>query len=433
MFVRFLNWFYQSPEGKLYSDDTEAMSDDNTTEQETETEESTEETTDDTESDKDKDEDADKEEETEEEKDDLEIKDEDKEIDSEEEDDEIEEKESEELSVRVKDVKAKYPDFFKEFPDVKNAIFRAQAFTEVFPSPKEAQEAQQRSESLAEIERDLLGDGDPDKLLGIIHKHDKSKLESITFRTLAFLQDQDKEAYLEVAAIPIKQLLRGAFNRGGRDEQGNLTNLGKAALVLHNWYFNNDELNEKVKGEGAQQKVESKEEKEYRSKIDALNAKQLNEFNNSVDNSYVKRMDNHIREGLDKDDRLTPMMKNLLVKEILGEIKSQLSKDPRYMGTLKSLYNQAAKSEYANDFKSRIVSTALARAKSLVPEMRKKYVAEMLNTKTKTNTNTNTNTKDAKEESKGEKKKPITFSASKRSQSGKPDKSKSDLDILREA
>lgn len=424
-----LRWYFQSCEGKLYHPETDASVMDaedkkDTTDKEDVVEE-------------DKEDKEDKEDTTDE--DDLEITDENEEEDTEEdtkdnedeetqdEDEEVDETDETEIVTEAKQIKAKYPEFFKEFPDVKNALFRAQAYSGLFGTIKDAEAAKARSESLGAIEQDLLVDANPDKLLDVIEQNNKEAFEKIALKVLPYLQEKNKELYFEVAALPIKQLLRGAFNKGGRNDKGELTNLGKAALLVHQYFFDNTDLNEKVKAEGVREKTETKAEKEYREKIEALNAREAKNFGDSVDNSYVKRMDNFIREGLDKDERLSAYSKNILVREILTEIKNQLQNDARYMSTLESLHKQARNSNFSNDFKSRIVSTALARAKSLVPEIRKKLVAEMLGTKKKTTSNNKDISSDRKVENKSKQHRQESRDNSK------PDKSKSDLDILREA
>jgi hypothetical protein len=258
MFINhILKFLGQSPEGKLWHPDADLeILDDKTTDDNNDNNDNNEDK-----DDKDK---KDDKEEVDEEADVNDNKDEDEEDDEDTEDNEEEENEDDnedteetddtdddkEIVTRWTDLKAKYPDINKEFPDIKNALFRAQAFSEVFGSVKEAETAKGRSDSLAAIEEDLLVNADPSKLLSVIKKNSEESLEGIAFKTLEFLQEADKDLYYEVAAIPIKQLLRGAFKKGGTDNEGKLTNLGKAVYLLHRYYFDNDELAEKVKGEG---------------------------------------------------------------------------------------------------------------------------------------------------------------------------------------
>jgi hypothetical protein len=431
-----LRWFYQSPEGKLFfpeenvednTDNTDNTDDTDDFDTDNDSGDENDDTKDD--DDKDKDDNTD---------DDLDIKDDDEEKDdkeeSTEEDEDTEEEDTDadsdsEVVTRWTDLKAKYPNIGKDFPDIKNALFRNEAFSEVFGSVKDAETAKGRADTLANIEEDLFVKRDPTELLKTISKNDKEVFSDVAFKILPFIQETDKELYFELAALPIKQLVRSALSKG-RDDKGNLTNLGKAALVMHQYFFDNQDVNSKVKAEGGEKKTESEAEKEYKKRLAELEGGKQQEFTNSVDQSYVKNMDNYIRESLDKDDRLSDFLKSTLTEKILLSIREKLSKDSRYLNTLESLNKQARASGYTKDFKSRIVNTALVRAKSLVPELRKELVAKALNMKKKVNTENKDNREKKQDKTPNNKQK---FRNNNNNSNAKPDKSKSDLDILKEA
>ena len=103
----------------------------------------------------------------EEEDDDEEEDDEEGEEDQEDgEDDEEDDKEDElELSrVSYKEVKEKFPSFFKDFPSLKHAFFREQQFTELFPTLEDAKKAIEDQQQFQEITEAVI-EGDANKFI----------------------------------------------------------------------------------------------------------------------------------------------------------------------------------------------------------------------------------------------------------------------------
>lgn len=295
------------------------------------------------------------------------------------EDEEEKDEEHLELTSTVTDIKKEFPDFFKKFPDVKAAIFREQRYLETVGTIEQAKSAVDKAETLDAVNTDLAT-GRVDRLLGTLQKNSKEAFENTTFNFLPELQKLDKDAYLEAIAYPIKQLCRAAWREGN----GEKTDLGKAAAHIHNFFFRNTRFEDKVRSETGRSTEETPKEREYRERLEEINKREAFGFETSVANSYVDRMTKEIRISLDKDERLSDYTRSNLTKDILRDIKEQLEKDSRYQGTLASLWKQARESGFSNDFKSRIVSTALARAKSLVPETRKRLVSKALGKKIRT-------------------------------------------------
>lgn len=333
------------------------------------------ETTDDTDTtESDTDDEEDTEPESEDETEDEDEEDKDAEEDEKESDDEDENA----RLTHASDLKKSYPDIFKKFPDVKAALYRDQEYSELFGTPKDAEVAVNKANLLDRIEKDLLVDGNPVELLNSIKKDSKESFEKIAYKILPYLAENDRETYLEVAAVPIKQLLRSMISKYGAD-----TNEHKAALYVHQYFFDNLDVTAKTKAETDQTTKKSDKEREYETKLKEIDDRDLSTFSQGVDTSYLARMNKVFREGLEKDDRLSDWMKSKIVENGLLNIANQLKQDPRFNRTMRSLWQQAKSSQYSNDLKSRLVSTALARAKSLIPKERAKLVAEALGKKVK--------------------------------------------------
>jgi len=334
--------------------------------------------------------------------------------DEEEDDSEEDDPEEENRVTYASDLKKAYPDIFKKFPDVKAALYRDQEYSELFGSPKDAQNIVAKGNLLDQIEKDLVIDGNPKELLNAVKKDSPESFKKIAFALLPYLAEADKEAYLEVAALPIKQLLRSMASK--YDPKSNEY---KAAQYVHQFFFENLKFDEKVAVEKGTETKKSEKELEYEKRIAAIDQRDQDQFFTATNTSYVSRLNKEFREVLDKDDRLSDWMKAKVVESGLAEIKTQLNNDPRFKRQMESLWSQAKASGYSNDLKSRIISTALARAKSLVPKVRAKLIAAL--------------GKKAKKEAKDDKKANVTTFVKRESSksANKPKTQVSDIDILR--
>lgn len=338
------------------------------------------------------------------------------------EDDEESEEEDEDSDTPVGDIKAikaKYKDFFKEFPGVKAALYRDQQYSEHFGSPKDAEDTVKKASILDQVNEDLFTSHDPSNLLESLAK-DKNALENVAFEFMRWTMKNNKDLYLELAALPLKQVLRNAWREGNGDK----SNLGRAAQFIHKFFFNDTEIGNKVKiedGKSTSSNGDNKAKEAYERRLTQLEEREYNSFKDSVEQSYVRRMTSHVQESLDKDDRLNDWMKSTIVEKIIIEIRNQLNTDSRYMNHVGSLWKQAKTAGFSNDFKSRILNTALARAKSLVPDVRKKLVAEALGKKAKKEKDTDGKVRKFKKVERTE------------SREKTPKTNKTDADILREA
>jgi len=347
--------------------------------------------------------------------------DEDKEDDDEEEEEEDDEEDDDEvLSSDIKAIKSKYPTLLKEFPGVRAALYRDQQYSEFFGSPKDAEVIVKKAGVLDKVEEDIFVNHDPSNLLESLSK-DKDALENVSFELMRWTMKNNKDLYLELAALPLKQVLRNAWKEGN----GNKTDLGRAAAYIHKFFFNDTDISSKVKIEDGKSRSDDKNpaKEAYEKRLSQLEQREYENFKGAVDQSYIRKMSGYIQDSLDKDERLNDWMKGRIVKETIEEIGSQLENDSRYMNQIGSIWKQAKTAGFPNDFKSRIVSTALARAKSLVPEIRKRLVSEALGKKLK---------RQEEDSNKVRKFKKVVRTEGKR-EDRKESKIQNDMDILRGA
>jgi hypothetical protein len=379
---------------------------------------------DDVDDDKDKDDKDDDEDEDDKDKDDEDEEDKDKE--DEEEDEELDEELK--LTSTVTDIKKEFPEFFKKFPDIRAALFRDQRYLETVGSVEDAEKIAKKADILDSIENDVLRQGNVIPFLDTLKKEGDEAFPKVMGQILPYLQKTDKDLYLDVVAVPIKQLLRAAFREGG----GKKSDLGRAALYIHHYFFNgNTDVEAELKNERTPKEEKSDTEKRLEQRLTEIEEREYKGFKTGVDDSYISRMTKEIRSTLDKDERLDDYKKSKLVEDILTDLRDQMYSDERYLKSVNALWEQAKKSAWSNDFKSRIVSTALARAKSLLPESRKKLVAKALGKKVNKDNEDKDKNKDRSDNKKNDESRFHSRERNRDDRREKPKKLLTDLEIIR--
>ena len=86
---------------------------------------------------------------------------------------------------------------------------------------------------------------------------------------------------------------------------------------------------------------------------------------------------------LDPDNVFSKFIKTTIIDRIIEDLGQQLTSDKDHIRFMDSLWDKAKRNGRTDADKSRIISAYLARAKSLVPSLRSKYVSEALGQKTR--------------------------------------------------
>ena len=155
------------------------------------------------------------------------------------------EEDDEEELVRVsyKDIKTKnngqYKEFFKDFPGLKKAFFREQAYTEIFSNPNDAKEAAEAKESFETIRGAILS-GNVEAFLSDIQDVSPKGFKAFTSNFLSSLNKLDNSAFVDVTAPVFKATLDQVYKLGKKNSNKNLENA--ARLVFSTVFSSDDDL-----------------------------------------------------------------------------------------------------------------------------------------------------------------------------------------------
>jgi hypothetical protein len=266
-----------------------------------------------------------------------------------------------------KEITAKYPNFFKEFPEIRHMIFREGEYTKLYPTVDDAREASEKAENFSNFS-EMLQSGTPDKFgefLSGVKQGGENVYTNMVANFLPTLFNTDRETYYKVTTPVAASMLRNAFNRAKSSGDENLAN---AAQVLAQWalgdakYATGEKVVEQLKPVEA--KPQTEQQQFYQQRFVETKAAIAS------DTSTIIRSE--IRKGLDPNNTMNDFTRDLMVDRILVEVGDTLSKDKRHMDTMNSLWRRAHSEGYAGNWKDRLKSAYLSGARAVMPAIRAK-------------------------------------------------------------
>lgn len=300
-----------------------------------------------------------KEEESKEEDEEEEDSEEDTEDNSEEEDDE-EDIKGPFHRPTVKEIKAAFPDIFKKFPELKDSYFRELEFSKIFPTIDEAKEAFADNEAYNILSEAALG-GDSEPLIDSIKKTDAKALELFAVSFLPNIFKKDQDVYYTVITPLFENMLRQAYKDG--DE-----NLKNSANNIAQYLFGKDgEASVEGKKTIGKTIEITNEQKKINETRDQKVSTDFRNMYTAVEVEIDKNLTSLISKQIDPDKSMTKFLRANLAAETIKRIKKQLESDTSHGSVMGARWKRAKLNGYTEDDKSKIISTFLARAKSLVP------------------------------------------------------------------
>lgn len=274
----------------------------------------------------------------------------------------------------VADIKTKYPNFFKDFPDMRHSLFREGEYSSIFPTIDDAKEAQEKVGDYDNLVQ-LFNSGkqeDFEQFLGGIAKD--GSLANVAGNFLPSLYKTNRETYFQITTPIAEALCRNAFRTA--EGAGN-ENLKNAALVLAKWAFGDVKF---ATGERQSEppKATAAKDPDLEREKSAFYQEKYNDARAHVDTNGATKLRAEIKNGLDPNGVFKPFTLNLLLKEVMEEVGRELEKDPRHMAMMNSLWKQAHRAGYAGNWKDRLLTTYLSRARAVMPAIRMRIRAEAL-------------------------------------------------------
>lgn len=305
--------------------------------------------------------------------DDVETKEEPEEDDEEEEpEEESEDEESDEKigtgygKPTYRQLVAKYPKIFKDFPGLRNTFFRERDYSKLFPTVEDARESYEQLNRLKAGEQRISA-ADPGDFIDLLGEYDVNKQRRFINDFLPALLAKNRPAFQAVTEPVIKHMIRSAFNDAKRNGNNNLMN---SALNVHEWMFGDDKVEEPLRTQQpVQNQPDPEKERLYKENQEILRGQHQN-FVDSILTDSSKRITNIVSKNLPDD--VSPFLGRSITRDVMDELASVLRDDPAHRSNMERLLKQAASNRYSTEWKDRVKSAYLSRAKLALPDIIKK-------------------------------------------------------------
>jgi len=272
--------------------------------------------------------------------------------------------------VRRKEILAKYPKLFKDFPYLEKAYYREQQFTEVFPTIQDAKVSSEKARYLDQLDVQVM-QGDIGVVLQAVKSEDNEAFLKIADNYLPTLKRVDEQAYYHVLGNVIKDTIITMVREGRQlGEQG--SPLTAAANILNQFVFGSQNFQPPKQLSRQTRPEEQTREQEYQQQEQARVMSTFETTRDSLQTKADNVLKSTIDAHLDPKGSMTDYVKNHATNEALQTLEGLMQKDTRFRGLLDRLWEKAFQSGFDKESTDRIKSAYLSKAKTLLPSVIKK-------------------------------------------------------------
>jgi hypothetical protein len=302
-----------------------------------------------------------------------------------------EEQESDKEHTRpdLKAITAKYPNIFKEFPQLRESYFRANAYAEVFPTVEDAKESAEKAQTLDGFEEALIKNGSAIELFDSIANTSPKAIERFVDNLLPNLYKFNTDLFVRATAPVTKNILWNAFQQGSRNPDGRtkdgkpFSNLAAAAQHIHNFLFGDANIEDPSKSR--RDTKDDPERAQFEQERQNFEKERFKDLDSETQRVVGRQLGDLISNGLDPKNVMTPFLRNSIIEKVIDELGDKLKQDSRHMTKMESLWRRAKASGYPRGLATQIAKAYLDSAKLLVPEIRNKIKSEALKGKVASN------------------------------------------------
>ncbi len=256
-------------------------------------------------------------------------------------------------------------DIFKKVPQLRDVIYREQEFSKVFNSVDDAKEAASNTEVLSTLWKSVEA-GTVDGAVEVLKSTDKH-LDSFATKLLPALKKISPDLYGKVLTNPVKLALKNMYIAGMKSKD---KNVAYSAVHAYKHFFDTDDINEQIDFE-EKPVAKTKAEEQLEEENKRLKSGRVTEFTNDIAEAVTHSLKGSIRKEVDKVKELataSDYTKKKLIDDIFTQIDNVLGSDNRHITGMNSLRKQAEGAGLTKDWKTRIITAYLVRARqSLSP------------------------------------------------------------------
>jgi hypothetical protein len=269
--------------------------------------------------------------------------------------------------VRRKEILAKYPNLFKDFPMLENSYYRDQQFTEMFGTVKDAKVVAEKAETLDKFEGEIMG-GSIANVLKAVKEENPDSFLKIVDGYMNTLAEVDERAYGHILGNIGRYTIKAMVKES---RASNNKALESAAQILNQFLFGSSEFTQpfnlsRENPQEAQQNTQQTEREQ------AFIRQQFEVAHNSVNTRVNNVIRNTIESHIDPKGSMQEYVKKNAVKDAVETLASLMEKDTRFKGLTDKLWETVFKENFSDSSQERVRRAFLSRAKTLLPSVIKK-------------------------------------------------------------
>lgn len=275
--------------------------------------------------------------------------------------------------VSRREILAKYPKIFKDFPALEKSYFREQKYTEILGTLSDAKEAKDKADTLDIFEKDLT-DGNVEIILKSIQKMNPKSFDKVADDYMDVLARVDSKAFQHVAGNLVSNLVAAMAAAG---KSGDNDVLVQAAQIVNQYFFGTSEYvgpkklgkansESDDKSEGIKKEREEWESQKFQSVKTDLDTRVTNIFKSNID------------KFIDPKESLPAYAKKHASREAQEHLEKLIINDARFMKIVGGLWDKAKAANYSPEVMGVIKKAFLSKAQTLLPTVLKRARSEAL-------------------------------------------------------
>lgn len=274
----------------------------------------------------------------------------------------------------IKAATTKYPNIFKEFPDLRKFVYLGKQLAAVFPTPEAAEEASEKAELMDGIGYGLA-EGRVSVLINALSASDKdgATLELFADRVLPALHKKDPKLFSR-ATMPVLANAARLLHKVGTDQKDK--NKIAAAKIFAQSFFPDGNLPTGVSAEEG----ESAEAKSLKQQLAARDQRDHQNFNAGVRERSLTTARTELLNSL-KDKKLNDTQKEMLVDKIIERVERRLAQNPDHMKKMLLIQKQAFKHGHTPAISARLMNEWLTSARPVLRLERARLLPKFLGEK----------------------------------------------------
>lgn len=276
--------------------------------------------------------------------------------------------------LRFSEIKAKYPEFFKDFPQFRGMVAGYYQYNQLFPSVEDAKEAAEVVQNYNNIAESIFT-GKTDEFLNEIKGANEEGFNKFVNNLLPGLFKADERAYYKIATPIVDNVFRSLYTEGINSGDKNKTN---SAIIAFASTFGLSIEKAKQKLESEPESISDKktpEQIQVERERNELLTEKYQMVSNRIDSELANSLDAEFKQGIGPD--WTEFEKKTYLKECYNALKEELGKDANHSGRMKALWKKEQQSGFAGKNADSIKNAVLSRAKASIPAIRLKVKTEM--------------------------------------------------------